>query len=227
MVIISIGFKNKGRVRFRKRKEKGGIMALTQVLKCKKREIKNTGYLRELKRNEWVPAVIYGKEKENLTILLAKKELSRVFTHVGTRGIFSLEIEGEQQAVMAQVREVQKNRISGAIIHVDFLTVKMNEKIHSMIRIHLVGEEEIINKGGVLQLVVREIPVSCLPGDLPEVVNLDISGLEIGNKITIGDLSLPASVEVLEDAETVIANILAPSIDRIEDEVEKPAETEA
>ena len=203
------------------------MAGLTQVLKCVKREIKNTGYLRELKRNEWVPAVIYGKGKENLNILLARKELSRSFTHFGTRGIFSLEVEGEKQVVMTQVKEIQKNRISGAITHVDFLAVKMDEKIHSMIRIHLVGEEEIINKGGALQLIIREIPVVCLPGDLPEVVSLDISGLEIGSKVVIGDLALPAAVEALEDADAVVANILASTVENTEGEAEKPAEPKA
>jgi large subunit ribosomal protein L25 len=201
-------------------------MAVTQVLKCKSREVKNTGYLRQLKRNEWVPAVVYGKGSENLTILLAKKELSKVFTHIGTRGIFSLEIEGKNQAITAQVKEVQKNRISGDITHVDFLTVKMNEKIHSMIRIHLVGEEALAEKGGALQQNVREIHVFCLPGDLPEVVTFDIADLEIGSKITVGDLSLPATLEV-EDADTVIANILTAAKDETEVPKAEPAKTES
>jgi large subunit ribosomal protein L25 len=201
------------------------LMALTQVLKCKSREIKNTGYLRQLKRNEWVPAVVYGKDHENLTILLGKKELTRVFTHIGTRGIFSLEIEGETQAVTAQVKEIQKNRISGDIVHVDFLTVKMNEKIHSMIRIHLVGEEAIIDKGGVLQVTLREIPVFCLPGDLPEVVTLDISDLEIGSKITIRDLALPANLDI-EDMDTVVASIMASSRDEAAAGEAEPESTE-
>ncbi|MCX5779670.1 MAG: 50S ribosomal protein L25 [Firmicutes bacterium] len=182
-------------------------MALTQIIKGKNRDVKNTGYLRQLKREDWVPAVIYGKGQENLTVLLAKKELTRIFTHVGTRGIFSLEIEERSPAIMAQVKEVQKNRLSGDIIHVDFLTVKMDEKIHSMIRIQLTGEDAIILKGGVLQVNAREIPVSCLPGDLPEFVNVDISDLEIGGRILVSDLTLPATVEVLEDADTVIASI--------------------
>lgn len=207
------------------RQEKKGmvLMALTQVLTCKNREVKNTGYLRQLKRDQWVPAVVYGKGNENLTILLPKKELSRVFTQIGTRGIFSLEIEGKEQAITAQVKEVQKNRVSGDITHVDFLTVKMNEKIHSMIRIHLTGEEALTERGGVLQQNLREIPVFCLPGDLPEVVNLDISGLEIGSKITVGDLALPATLEV-EDVDTVIANILGASRDEAEVEKAEPAE---
>lgn len=203
------------------------MAGLTPVLKCEKREIKSRGYLKELKRNEWVPAVIYGKDQVNLNILLARKELSRTFTHYGTRGIFSLEVEGENQVVMAQVKEIQKNRISGALTHVDFLAVKMDQKIHSLIRIHLLGEEEIIAKGGALQLIIREIPVVCFPGDLPEVVTLDISGLEIGSKVVIGDLDIPAAVESQEDPDAVVANILAATV--ADDEVveDTPAEVEA
>jgi large subunit ribosomal protein L25 len=199
-------------------------MALTQVLKCEKRPIKNTGYLKQLKRDEWVPAVIYGKGHENQTVILARKELTKVFTRIGTRGIFSLEIEGEP-AIMAQVREVQKNRISGDITHVDFLTVTMNEKIHSMIRIHLLGDEELSNVGGALQILLREIPVSCLPGDLLEVINFDISGLEIGSKITVGDLPLPANIEVLEDLDIAVAHIIALAKEEEEVEAEKPEES--
>ncbi len=196
-------------------------MALTQVLKCNKRTMENAGHLKQLKRNDWVPAVIYGKGQENLTVVLERKELTKIFTRIGIRGIFSLEIEGEP-AIMAQVREVQKNRMNGHITHVDFLTVTMNEKMHSMIRVHLLGEDELINTGGTLQIMLREIPVSCLPGDLPEVVEFNITGIEIGSRITIGDLKLPANIEVLEDLDTVIAHITGPSKDRTEEEVKTP-----
>lgn len=201
-------------------------MALTQIIKGKNRDVKNTGYLRQLKREDWVPAVIYGKGQENLTVLLAKKELTRIFTHVGTRGIFSLEIEERSPAIMAQVKEVQKNRLSGDIIHVDFLTIKMDEKIHSMIRIQLTGEDVIILKGGVLQVNAREIPVSCLPGDLPEFVTLDISELEIGGRVLVSDLTVPATVEVLEDADTVIASIQGPAREEEVAAVEETAPAE-
>ncbi len=205
------------------------MTASTQVLKCKPREIKNTGYLKELKRNEWVPAVIYGKGQANFNVLLARKELSRIFTHMGTRGIFSLEVEGEKQTqtLMAQVKEIQKNRISGAITHVDFLAIKMDQKINSMLRIHLVGEEAIIDKGGALQVILREIPVTCLPGDLPEMVNFDISGMEIGSKVVVGDLPLPTTVEVAEEADAVVANILASTVESDDDEAEIEKNEEA
>ena len=198
-------------------------MASIPVLEAKIRPIKNAGYLKELKRQEGVPAVIYGRGKENLNIVLDRKKLTKIFTRMGINGVFSLEVEGESTSV-AQVREVQRDHISGNITHVDFLTVAMDEKINSMIRIHLLGEEEVSQAGGVLQTLLREIPVSSLPGDLPEVITFDISGLGIGDKVVIGDLAIPDNVEVLEDLETTVANIVATREE--EEEKEEVAEEE-
>lgn len=199
-------------------------MASAQVLKAKLRPIKNAGYLNELKRKGGVPAVIYGRGKENQNIVLDHKELTKIFNRIGIRGIFSVEIEG-QSAHMAQVKEVQKERLSGQITHVDFLTVAMDEKINSMIRLHLSGEEELNKNGGVLQVLLRELSISSLPGDLPEVINFDVSGLEVGSKVTVGDLQIPANVEVLDDADTPIAHVLAPV--REEEVTETAPEAEA
>lgn len=196
------------------------VMALTQVLKCKNRQIKNTGYLRQQKRNEWVPAVVYGRDRQNVNILLAKKELTKVFARVGTRGIFSLEMEDADQVIMAQVKEIQKNHISGDITHVDFMAVKMNEKIHSTVRINLTGEESLIARGAVLQVALRELPVVCLPNDLPEMVTFDVSELEIGSKITVSDLTLSPALEI-EEMDAIVASIAGAA--KEEDEGQKAA----
>ena len=185
-------------------------MALAQTLICKKREIKNKGFLNQLRRSDGVPGVLYGKDKENIPILLTGKELNRIFKHTGSRGIFSLQIEGNTAPVMVMVREVQKDALSGEITHVDFLGVKMNEKVHSMVTVHMSGEEELIKKGGILQIVSREIPIACFPGDIPDTIVFDISELNIGDKITAADLPLPETIELLTEPETVLANILAP-----------------
>ncbi|MDD4170944.1 MAG: 50S ribosomal protein L25 [Syntrophomonas sp.] len=192
-------------------------MASIPVLEAKIRPIKNAGYLKELKRQEGVPAVIYGRGKDNLNIVLDRKNLTKTFNRMGINGVFSLEIEGKPASV-AQVREVQKDHISGHITHVDFLTVAMDEKINSMIRIHLLGEEEVSQSGAVLQTLMREIPVSSLPGDLPEVITFDVSGLTIGNKVVIGDLDIPDNIEVLEDLDTTIANIVATREEEVAEE---------
>lgn len=202
-------------------------MALAQTLMCKKREIGTKGSLNELRRKNWVPGVLYGKDQESLPILLTGKEISRVFSHSGSRGIFSLQIEGDTAPAMAMVKEIQRNPISGELTHVDFLSVKMNEKINSLVTIHLTGEEELIKKGGILQTISREIPIACFPGDIPETIVFDISDLNMGDKITAGDVPLPANVELLEEPDTVLFNILAPSKGTAEAEEEAKEEPPA
>jgi large subunit ribosomal protein L25 len=184
---------------------------LGQKLNARKREIKNRGYLNQLKRSEQVPAVIYGKGEEAVPISLEKRQLNRIFNVHGSRGIFSLEIEGESQPMMTLIREIQRNPVSGQLIHLDFLSVNLNEKINSNVGVLLGGEEEVMKKGGILQAGLKEVQVLCFPQDLPEYLSADISSLEIGDTLHVADLIVPAEVEILTEAEAVIASILAPS----------------
>ncbi|NLE27296.1 MAG: hypothetical protein GX625_18570, partial [Clostridiaceae bacterium] len=110
---------------------------LGQKLNARKREIKNRGYLNQLKRSEQVPAVIYGKGEEAVPIILEKRELNRIFNVHGSRGLFSLEIEGESKPMMTLIREIQRNPVSGQLIHLDFLSVNLNEKINSNVGVLL------------------------------------------------------------------------------------------
>lgn len=193
---------------------------LGQKLSAGKREIKNRGYLNQLKRNGQVPAIVYGKGEESISITLQQRQLNRVFSLHGSRGIFSLEIEGESKPVMALIREIQRNPVSGQLIHLDFLTVSLDEKINSNVGILLNGEEEIMKKGGILQSGLKEVEVLCFPQDLPEYLAADISSLEIGDVLHAADLALPAGVEILSDMDSVIASVLAPSKASAADEEE-------
>ncbi|MDD2585720.1 MAG: 50S ribosomal protein L25 [Syntrophomonadaceae bacterium] len=199
-------------------------MAIAQKIAAKKREIKSKGYLNE-KRQEWIPGVLYGKDTGNTPVFLGRKELSKTFTTYGSRGLFSLELEGEAKPFMVLVRELQRNPLSGQINHVDFLNVNMNETIKSMVGIHIIGEEEIIKKEGILQLGAKEIEVSCLPIDIPEIFECSVADLEIGEKVTVADLKLPDNVEVLSDLDTLLATVLAPSM-AVDDETETEGEDE-
>lgn len=207
-------------------------MALAQTLICKKRELRSKGYLNELKRNQQVPGVIYGKNKPNQAIVLSAKELSRIFKHSGTRGIFSLQIEGEARPVMVLAREIQKDSLSQELTHVDFLEVSMSEKINSIVTVHITGEEDLSEPEGVLQVMSREIAIQCLPADIPETIVFDISAMHIGDKVRAADLSLPQNVELMEDPDTVMAIIVPAGKGAIEDqepelEEEKPQEPES
>jgi large subunit ribosomal protein L25 len=199
-------------------------MAAAPTLNCKRRELSTGSYLNQMKRNGWVPAVIYGKQQDSQTILLEAKEVKKVFAHTGTRGVIMLQIEGEKTPIMALIRELQKNPISDEYIHIDFLPLNSNEKVHNTVSIHLLGEEELIALGKVLQVMTKEIEVSCLPGDIPESISIDVSTLENGAKVVMGDISLPASVELLQDPSTVICIVMGQT--RAEEETE-PVKEEA
>jgi large subunit ribosomal protein L25 len=131
-------------------------MALTLI--GKKREPASKGRLGKLRREKLVPGMVYGRGRENTPISLDGHELSRIFNHIGSPAVFSLQIEGEKSPVMVLVKELQKNPLSQELTHVDFMQIQMNEPIHSLVSVHWSGEEELVKKGAVLQIMSREIP---------------------------------------------------------------------
>lgn len=193
-------------------------MASAPTLYSKQRKLSSHGYLKQMKRDGWVPGVIYEKENESKAIMLEAKELKKVFSHTGTRGVFMLQIEGEQTPVMALIRELQKNPLGDDYIHIDFLPLKSDEKVLNTVGIHLLGEEELIAQGKILQVVSKEMQVSCLPADIPASVSFDVSALDIGDKVVMADINLPASVELIQEPTAVICSVMGKS--RTDDELE-------
>lgn len=192
-------------------------MATAPKLVCKKREITTKGKLKAMKREDWIPGVVYGKDL-NLPIAFSGKEINRIFTRHGYHGVFSLEIEGENEPLMVLVREVQRNPIKGNYLHVDLLRVRADEKINSMVSVQLLNEEIINRKGFIVQTLARELEISCFPDDIPDSFVVDLASLEVGDTITAEDLDIPDNVELLSEAETVLATILLPSMEEEEEE---------
>lgn len=201
-------------------------MTFAPTIEAKKRDIRSKGYLNEMRRMQWIPGVIYGKGSEPMPIFLPEHKLSRLFITHGSRGLFSIDMDGEQAPLVALVREVQKNPLSGNVLHVDFLTVRMDEKITSMVGVYIIGEEEASKDGGILQMGAKEVEVSCLPQDLPDQFTCDVSGLQVGDKITVADLQVPPGVEILGDGESVVVTVLPPGRATTADEAveEEPGE---
>lgn len=200
-------------------------MTATIALTCKIREKKTKGYLNQMLREEWIPGIVYGQKETPLPVFLHRRDLYKKMSSYGARGIFTLDIEGSEKPVMALVREVQKQPLSGHIIHIDFLTINMSEKISSKVGIHLEGEEELIKKGNLLQVGIIEVEVTCLPKDLPELFTIDVSAFNLGDRVILGDLTLPEGVELNEAKETVICSVIAPSRATALESEEEEAET--
>lgn len=183
-------------------------MALAQTLNGIRRELRTKGFLNDLKKQHFIPGVVYGQGRQPLPIALDERTLTRAFTHYGYRGLFSLELEGDQRPLMALVREVQRHPVNGAYTHVDLLAVSMTEKITSVVPIQVTGEEQVVERGGTLQWGAKEVEVTCLPGDLPDMVRCDVSELNIGDKITFEDLPVLPTVEKSGDPDTLVVIVL-------------------
>ena len=121
----------------------------------------------------------------------------------------NLEIEGAQEKTkLAIVQDIQRDPLTGSLIHVDFRAVNENDTIHATVPIQLTGEAVGVKAGGLLEQVLREIEVFCRPADLPESITNDVSELEIGDSLKVKDLSLPDGVSVKMDGEVIVSLVV-------------------
>jgi len=195
-------------------------LAKTINLDCIKREITTKGGLKGLRKQDMVPGIIYGKDVSPLPLAFKKADLSRAFRTKGV--LYRLNISGEQPT-MALLREVQRKPLTGEIVHVDFMRVKMTERITAQVPVVVVGEEELVKQGAILQAGIKEVEIECLPGDLPDSLPLDVSGKSIGDTVLVQDLKHPEGVRILTDENTVVLVISHPG--RGAQETEETAET--
>ena len=171
-----------------------------------------------------VPGVVYGHRVDPVSVTLPRREFERAFHKVGRTQLLDLKIDGEGGSRKVLVREVQYDPRGGGVLHVDFYQVNLKEKITADVPVVLVGEAPAVQRrDGELQQNVNSLRVSCLPADIPEHVEVDVSGLEaVDDGIRVGQLFVPAEVEILNDPEELVVKIAV--IREIEEE--EPVEVE-
>jgi len=172
---------------------------------------------KELRRNGLIPAVIYGKKFENIGLELDSHEFLLLFRDAGSSNLVDLNIDGK--SVKTLIHDVQHHPMTNAIIHVDFLKIDMKEKIRTEIPLEFVGETSlVIDQEGSLITSKDAVEVECLPADLVDHINVDISTLtSFDMNIKVADLRVPAGMEILDDPEEVVALVQPP---RSEEELE-------
>jgi large subunit ribosomal protein L25 len=196
-------------------------MATTATLNAVLRHEHGKGAARRLRRAGRVPGVIYGHGEETRSLAVDARELARLFSHIRVENtIITLKIEGEP--VRALVREVQMHPYRPDVLHVDFLQIHAGERVYLEVPIRLVGTAEGVKAGGVLQQALHDVEVRCLPDQIPEFIEVDISGLEIGDSVHVSDLQVPAGVEVETEGDRVVCTILAPTVAALETTAEAP-----
>ncbi len=205
-------------------------MAENVELKAREREGRGKNDARRLRVSGFVPAVLYGDGSgENAVLAVPDRVVDYTLTHFGDNALYDLERDGG--TTTARVVDVQRNPVSGRLVHVDFAPVDMTERIVVTVPVAITGESPGVDEGGVLQQVAYEIELETLPGNIPQEVELDVSGLGLNENLTLADLSLPEGAVLISDPEEVAATVTPPT--EITDEemeaagiVEEPSDEE-
>ncbi|MGZ5291586.1 MAG: 50S ribosomal protein L25/general stress protein Ctc [Actinomycetota bacterium] len=192
-----------------------------QKLVAEKREGTGKGVSRKLRAAGRVPAVLYGHGMDPISLSVDSRELVHLFrTGAGTNVLVGLEVDGNDH--LAMPREIQRDHIKGRFIHVDFLVVSRDEKITIAVPVRIVGESVGVKAGGVLEHHSWEIQVECLPTNVPDAIEADVSDLEIGMSLKVADLAVPEGATILSNPEDSVVACQQPQA-RVELEAEAEA----
>jgi large subunit ribosomal protein L25 len=200
-------------------------MAKEIEVKASKRTRSGSSAAQALRRQGWMPAVVYG-ENGARSIQINQHAFEMMLKHqTGGNLIVDLDVDGEE-ALKVLLREVQRGAVYDEVIHADFVEVSMTRKMRVTIRVDFAGEPVgVTQQGGILEHVLREVQVECLPGDIVDAFTIDVTGLELGHTLTVRDLAVdPQKFTLLTSADMAVATVVAP---RLEAEPTPEAEAEA
>jgi large subunit ribosomal protein L25 len=193
------------------------------TLKAEVREGRGKGAAHKLRARGLVPGILYGHGVEPIAIQLSGQDLLHFFHSTrGSAAVVDLEIDGTTH--LAIPREVQRDHLHNRYVHIDFLAVRRDEKVKISVEVHELGEAPGVRAGGVIEHHLREVEIECLPGDVPEQIEADISPLEIGDMIRVGDIAPPKGVTILTDPDTPVISVITPAALRTEAELGLPGE---
>ncbi|NGZ75753.1 50S ribosomal protein L25 [Saccharibacillus alkalitolerans] len=181
---------------------------MSKALTAEKRNGFKRSDIKSLRQSGRVPAVVYGKDAAGIPVHVDAKELQR-HVQLGGADIFSLNVsEGSPMQVM--IKDVQ--RLNGRIIHADFLKIDKNTPVRATIAVDYQGEAKGAKEGGIFQVQATELEVEALPDDLPSTLEIDISNLEVGEKLTAADIKLSDNVKLLSSEEEILASVVLPQV---------------
>ena len=173
------------------------------VLSARNRQKNGSAEARRIRRGGRIPAVLYGRSGSSISIDLDALEFSRGVKRISESTIVKVEVEGKSYE--AFVKDTQRNIIDGNILHVDFYEVESGVALRAKVSIHLQGNPIGVREGGMLESPLHEIEVECLPKDLPERIDIDISGLKVNQSLHVRDIPLGEGVRLISALDQVVA----------------------
>jgi large subunit ribosomal protein L25 len=188
-------------------------MAKQVKLTAERRTALGRSAVRKLKAAGSVPAVMYGSKDKPEALQVSKRDINALLSHAAGENILvELEIAGKSR--LALVQEVQHAPVGGAVLHVDFHAVSQDEVIQAEVPLEPVGiANGVKNMGGLLEQNLRSLAIECLPRDLPDVIRVDVSALDIGDSIHVREIQLPAGVTTRIQLDLTAFSVLAPTVE--------------
>ncbi len=197
-------------------------------IKALKRDKTGKEIAKKLRKEGFIPAVIYGRDL-NIPIKIPTSELKVIKAHrFSESSIIEIVIEDSKSKanrIATVIKDIQFHPLTEEVLHMDFLKVSMKEKIKVKVPLVLKGEPQGVKEGGVLEQMLWELEVEALPLEIPEKIEVDISSLQIGHSIHVGDIQLPERIRILEDSgETIVTIVSKREEEKVEEEVEEVSE---
>lgn len=171
------------------------------------------GAARSVRRSGMIPGVLYGQAKETVSIKIDRRKLRNLLKTEGVEtSLINLELPGQEQET-TMIKKIQRDPVSREILHTDLLRISLDEEITTTVPIVTIGQPVGVEEsGGVEEFPLRELQIRCLPTEIPENIEVDVSELEIGDMIQVSDLKIPEGIEVLDNPETAVAGVRPPTI---------------
>jgi len=189
----------------------------TVEITIERRDGQGKGAARRLRAGGKVPGILYGPKRSTTSIVVAADEFERKVAHLeGAHLIRLLHPGGSDPDLhdrMVLVREMQVHPVSGRALHADFYEVDLTERLTVAVTLHFVGKAVGVVNGGILQPILREVDVECLPTEIPEFIEIDVAALDIHDAIHAADLTLPEGVTLVGDPTRTVVTVLPPSIE--------------
>jgi large subunit ribosomal protein L25 len=199
-------------------------MAKPQTLIAEERARTGSGVLKQMRREGYIPSVVYGGGSDNKNVKVHAKTFRDMLNNAASDSILVTLDLGDSNSQLAFLQDVQQNAITGEILHVDFLAVNQDTSINAALPLELTGEPEGVKAGGLLEQMLHSLDISCLPKDLPEGITADVSALEIGDALHISEVNFPEGVTPTLGGDVVVAILAKTRTAKSEDDEEGEGE---
>lgn len=195
-------------------------MATPATLNASSRTKTGKGAARKLRADGRIPAIVYSPGAETQQLSVDANEVARLFSRISIGNtLIGLKVD-EDKAVDVLVREVQSHAYRPDILHIDFYEIRKGETVTLEVPVQLIGTAEGVDEGGVLNHNLTSLEISCIPAQIPETIDVDVTELLIGESIHVGDLTLPEGVEAVTEADQPVCSVVAPTQEPIEPDPE-------